>query len=26
LLSKSFSKIDFKKKFLGGAIVVVAYK
>lgn len=26
LLSKSFSKVNFKKKLMGGAIVVVAYK
>ncbi len=26
MLSKCFSKIDFKKKLMGGAIVVVAYK
>lgn len=26
LLSKRFSKVDFKKKLLGGAIIVVAYK
>ncbi|MER5175656.1 MAG: class I SAM-dependent methyltransferase [Candidatus Nitrosocosmicus sp.] len=26
MLSKSFSKVEFKKKLLGGAIVVVAYK
>jgi len=26
MLSKNFSKVEFKKKLLGGAIVVVAYK
>ena len=26
ILSKNFSKIEFKKKLFGGAIVVVAYK
>jgi demethylmenaquinone methyltransferase/2-methoxy-6-polyprenyl-1,4-benzoquinol methylase len=26
ILSKSFSKVEFKKKILGGSIVVVAYK
>jgi demethylmenaquinone methyltransferase/2-methoxy-6-polyprenyl-1,4-benzoquinol methylase len=26
MLSKNFSKIEFKKKLLGGAIIVVAYK
>jgi demethylmenaquinone methyltransferase/2-methoxy-6-polyprenyl-1,4-benzoquinol methylase len=26
MLSKSFSKVNFKKKLMGGAIVVVAYK
>ncbi len=26
MLSKSFSKVEYKKKLLGGAIVVVAYK
>ena len=26
LLSNKFSKIEFKKKLMGGAIIVIAYK